>query len=275
MADQRIIDRVRKLMALANDGAASEGEIANAMAFAAKLMDEHHIAEQDINLTTRSDNEPITFGTADGITTRDGLSTWESALGHAICKLFGSVNWYRTHERHTIRVNGIAQTTRGGNVKQGLRVVFYGPTDEAAEAAELFSEWARLIATMGVMKFGACYKGDGGAYCYGFATALSAAANRIATERKLVEAKPLRLLGVPGEVAESAPGVALTVANRHEMIRTEAKTWLAKVKGINLGTSRRASGYSGTGGSAYSQGCRDGSSAGFGRRGKSAGYLTA
>lgn len=44
----KIIGRIKKLLRLANNDAASEGEIENAMAFAKKLMDQYNLEEQAI-----------------------------------------------------------------------------------------------------------------------------------------------------------------------------------------------------------------------------------
>jgi hypothetical protein len=45
---ERIIARIRKMLTLAQDGAATEGEIENAMRLARQLLDEHNLTEQDV-----------------------------------------------------------------------------------------------------------------------------------------------------------------------------------------------------------------------------------
>ena len=161
--------RIRKLMAVAGDGVATDGEIDNAMRLAAKLLDQHHLASDDID--EQADADDLTMGRSFATSQAKRFSTWESSLSQAVTNLFGCVKCYISHDVAPVRVNGIAQQTSGGNVKLGWKIAFYGPASEAADAASLFEEWARSIATMGVARWGGCFRGDGAMYCMGFATA--------------------------------------------------------------------------------------------------------
>jgi hypothetical protein len=258
MADiERIKETVRKLMAVAGDGVATDGEIDNAMRLAAKLMDAHHIAADEIG--TQQDAEELKMGRAWATTGSVRFSTWESTLSHAICKLFGCVQCYISHATHPIRINGMAKLDGKGDMARGRRLCFYGPAAESAEAAELFEEWARSIATMGVARWGGCFRGDGAAYCYGFATALYNKAIEINDERQLVAAKPVALLG------HTSSTTAITLADRYEVLRDAGKQWLKEEEGIHLGRSYGRGGYNGTGGEAYGEGRQHGSAAAFSR----------
>lgn len=147
---ETIKNRVRKLMAVAGDGVATDAEIDTAMRLAAKLLDAHHLDMADVG--TVQDDQDLTMGRVAATTTASWLSTWESTLAWAIAELFGCVKHYLSaQETCPIRVNGVAQVDRKGQVKLGRRIYFYGPALEAKEAAELFEEWARSIASMGVI----------------------------------------------------------------------------------------------------------------------------
>lgn len=49
-SSNKILDKIRKLMTLAKDDAASEGEIENAMKMAKTLMMKHNISEKSIDI---------------------------------------------------------------------------------------------------------------------------------------------------------------------------------------------------------------------------------
>lgn len=251
---ETIKSRVRKLMAVANDGVATDAEIDTAMRLAAKLIDQHHIDATELG--SKQDAEDLTMGEA-GATTRTGkLTTWESTLANAIVKLFGSVQHYISHERAPVRDNGVVQMRDGGPVF-GRRMFFYGPVVEAREAAELFEEWSRAIATMGVARWGGAFRGEGAHYCYGFASALYEKALQVDGERARIEARPIPQL-------QGSQTTAITLSSRYELLRDAGSEWIEKERGLKLRSSSR-SGYSNLNGQAYGEGRAHGSRAGFGR----------
>lgn len=250
---ETIKNRIRKLMAVAGDGVAPEGEIDNALRLAAKLKDAHHIADADLGTIDDAKAEEMgrTFATTQGAK----FSTWECTLAWAVCDLFGCVKYYSTHETAPIRVNGVA-VMDGNTVRKGRRVAFYGPAIEAAEAASLFEEWARSIAAMGCLRWGGCFRGDGAMYCYGFATALREKSRQIDAERIAVQAKPL--IG--------STSTAITLTHRYDLLKSKAKAWLGTEFNIHLSTGSRRGGYSAGSSGALAEGRSHGSKAGFGRR---------
>src|SRR5262249_29487141 len=129
----RVKERIRKLMAYANDGAATEGEIENAMAHAAKLIDKYHIDRAELNVDGSASHESIEMGQAFSLTNGPRLSTWEGVLAIAICELFGCVKSYATDEVAPKRINGIVIADGNGNAKLGKRIYFYGPLEESQE----------------------------------------------------------------------------------------------------------------------------------------------
>lgn len=261
---QQIKDRVRKLMAYANDGAASEGEIENAMRHAAKLIDAHHLDADELTADAKPAEGPMQMGQAFGTCNYEVGMTWEGTLAMAITELFGCVKSYRTHETSAIRIDGIAQTDRNGKVRLGKKMAFYGPLQESQEAAELFTVWAQSIATMGVHRWGGCYKGDGAMYCLGFVESLYKKAVEVNCARQRIEARPPLLLAGPS--GNTAPAEkSITLFQRFDLIKNEARNWLEKTQGIKLSKRSGGSGYRSGTHSAYSEGRAHGAAASFGR----------
>lgn len=66
-AKETILEKVRKLLALANDASASEGEIENALMFAQKLMLKHSIEQSEVEMSVNDVNytdipNPFVYG---------------------------------------------------------------------------------------------------------------------------------------------------------------------------------------------------------------------
>eukprot|EP00697_Spironema_sp_BW2_P005076 gnl/Spiro4/16852_TR9073_c0_g1_i1.p2 gnl/Spiro4/16852_TR9073_c0_g1~~gnl/Spiro4/16852_TR9073_c0_g1_i1.p2 ORF type:complete len:264 (-),score=24.00 gnl/Spiro4/16852_TR9073_c0_g1_i1:2671-3462(-) len=257
MDQQTIKDRVRKLMAVAGDGVATDGEIENAMRLATKLIDEHHLQPEDYSQPQQPDD--LTMGRSFGTSQSERMSTWERTLASAIAKMFGCIKCYVDHQTQPIRVNGVAQTDATG-VRMGRKICFYGPLVESAEAADLFSEWSRSIASMGVIRWGGCFRGDGAMYCQGFAQAILDKARKIDTARQLVQAKPIPQFSGDGSTA-------ITLAGRYGLLRDAAEKYLRDECKVKLSTTR-SSGYRSGDRGAYSEGHAHGSQADFGRASK-------
>ena len=253
----KIKETVRKLMAVAGDGVASEAEIDTAMRLAAKLMDAHHLDQSDIG--TEADKDDLTMGRTFTTTYGTKFLAWEATLYNAIIDLFGCLQGYLDGDVAPVRVNGMVQMERG-QIRQGRKLYFYGPAVESAEAAELYKEWCWAIATMGIARYNACVRGDGAMYCLGFAKALRDKARQINGERKLTAARPLPQL-------QGSTCTALTLTGRYELLKVEGKKWLAAECGVKLpggdGRSRSVS-YSGDR-NAMSEGYSHGQKTAFGR----------
>lgn len=247
MADSsidRVKDRIRKLLALAENDGAAQGEIDNAMAFAAALMAEHHVTREEAHATAGAE-ERREYGYGESYTTGANLSTWESALGHAISELCG-VKWYVN--RNCVRkVEDRTVFGSDGKIQYAARLTWYGETGDCQEAEQLYSEWARTIASMARIRYGGALRGAGASYAYGFATAL----------RDSIRKTP-----------EAATGNALAVRSREIVIQkhSAASRWLAN-QGVKLGasSSRRVSIADG---GAYGAGRADGAKGGLSRRGR-------
>lgn len=232
MDNDRIKRRIRAMLNLANDSAAADGEIDNAMRFAAQLMNEHHVSAEDLAAEAAVNGAPPAdpdMGQADGLCGTARLATWESVLGAAIVRLVGSIKCYQTSV--LAKPSGGSVFSSASESRKALR--FYGPTEDATLAAELFDEWRQTIGAMAVGRYGGCYRGDGAMYAYGFACRLSERAGEAERERRTIPA------GSNAIVLASGKSLAEALAHKQAL----AAKWLAG-QGVNLGSAGRRSGYS-------------------------------
>ena len=242
--------RIRKLLNLAADDAAAQGEIENAVAAAQKLMDAHHIAETD--LAEKEAGTTEIAETTDGYKRRtaygggDGRSVkWEGWLANAVTRAVGGIGCYLGGAR-------AQRSTTTGFAKGTKRVgtyVFYGAGEEVDLGAELFAQLQLTIASMAVGLYGNCYRGVGRSYAEGFVAGISA---------KLREAENIRKRS---ELTSSCTALATTggttltqiVARKKEL----AESWLSKSEGIKLGKGSNGRGGAHDG-DAYGRGKADG-----------------
>lgn len=246
----RIKQKLRGLLNIARDDSAASGEIDNAMALAAKLMNEHHLSEADIDATAQEErcdrSQPM--GTADCDMTSSNFTTWEFALANAVRTLVGSVQCYRDQ----------AMKKKGafGKNMEVKFIRFYGIAEDAQLAADMMSEWAQVISTMAVGKYGGCYRGDGAKYALGFAHQLGRRAAEAANARKMISnASTSAIVHVKGG----------TLAQVLEKKKELAVNWLKNEKKIKLNKrgGRGTGTYSAGSYSAYAEGRSDGARADF------------
>ncbi len=254
--NEKIKDKVRKLLNLANDSGAFDGEIENAMRFARRLMLQHNITEEELG-SPRDPHEVAAeteYAQADAFSLGSNISNWECLLMSAISKLVGTVGAYKTSETRTkITTYGTIIFDTNGKSQEGKRVVFYGPAEDARDASELFAEWVHVIATMARLKYGGCFRGDGRSYAEGFAQALLLSVQNIQKE----EVK---------EIAAESTGRALVLRNAFGLIeakKARGAEWLRQELGIKL---RKTSGHGNRNNpSAFGAGMSDGKKSSFTR----------
>jgi hypothetical protein len=254
--NDKIKDRIRKLLNLAKDSAAYEGEIDNAMRFARRLMLEHNIAEGD--LETPSDPHEAAareeYMQAEAFTQSENFSTWEGILMSAVCLLIGTIGDYRTHQKATKKTPlGTVSFDEKGKPKVGTKVVFYGPAEDARDGAAIFEEWAHVIATMARLKFGGCFRGEGRSYAEGFAYALKKNMEAIQKEERK-------------EIEYQSTSTALVLRNSLSLMEAKKKRgaeWLRKDQGIHLRHSSGRGNHNDPG--AFAAGCADGAKSNFSR----------
>lgn len=259
MSKERVIERIRKLLTLAGDTSATQGEIENAMRFAQRLMAEHEIAEHEAQAQGGEDRvDPRAPIRTDDYTRRtvpggsERAATWEGWLGSYLADLVGGIGVYiNKREGATRRENGI-----------GVRVVgycFYGDPEACELAADLWAELRETIATSAVMGYGGCYRGEGRAYAEGFVLGLIEKLREERAAERRGEAKAL-----PDPTGQSTAIVPLRPDQRaaldlvHKRKKDAASHWLKTSCGIKLGGGGSAGGkhYAG----AHAAGMRDGRS---------------
>jgi hypothetical protein len=258
MADiEAIKARIRKLMAVTGDMVATEGEINNAMSLAMKLIDQHQIDIADIKEKEQAP-ENIEFGQVSINYTKARIVTWESTLGMAICKLFGSVSMYASQVKEPFRINGIIQMDDNNNPLYTPTMKFYGPINEINEAKELYTDWLISIGTMACSRWGGCYRGAGAQYCDGFTRAIYKKVSELDNNRSFTQAK------APAQFGNNC--TAITLTRRYELIKKGASEWLKKTHNIKLNKGTRSSGYQRDNSGAFSEGFSHGSKSNFSRK---------
>jgi hypothetical protein len=253
---ETVKSRIRKLLNLAGDDAAADGEIDNALAAARRLMLEHSINEADVKTAEeayaaldRFDASSIEYGTTSVDATKRALSAWESTLTHVITGLVGTVKCYTNRSHKT--AHGTVRLDRNGRGFAQSTIVFYGPAEDARDAAELFREWSETILALGVLKHGGSHRGAGRSYCGGFAAGMLA---KVTTTLRAERADVDRLH------AATDTSTALVVLQNALEIQSQkrdaAAKWLRAEKGIHL--SSRGGSRSGYSAGGYSAGFADG-----------------
>ena len=231
MTDQqdRIARKIRKMLAIAEDDAASTEEVQNAMNMAQRLMDDHHLSESDLAHEPEDD-----FRKVDKAEFGDGrayvgkrLYTWESTLASFVSKFVGCKAAIDNELRQVRNRQGFAVMEKGRAV-EGKSILFYGVAEDVAIAVELYDELRQLIASLAVLKWGSVYKNNGAAYAEGFVTGL---------DSQLKKAK---------EQAKLGGGYALILTGRRDELieykKRKATQWLSREQGIRVTKSSRRSG---------------------------------
>jgi hypothetical protein len=267
--NDKIREKIRKLLNLANDPGAMKGEIDNAMRFANRLMMQHNLSEEDV----RADAEPkgvheiaaaveateYAQGVHAGMGSR--FTAWESRLGSAITLLIGTISYYTggyLGERRTPEGVLIFNPHTGEPVR-AASMTFYGPTEDVEAAKALMYEWSTMIVAMARLKYGGALRGPGRSYAEGFADELYSKVFEIKGEERLKAAQlaPGERLDIKrlasGTVEEKAivlaeRSSALALSNAMTLVaakKERGREWLEKDCGIELssGSSRGGGSY--------------------------------
>jgi hypothetical protein len=231
MDTNKIKDKIKKLLNLANDDNAFDGEVDNALRFARRLMLRHNVSQEDLEEAkdpheVAADAEEVEYGKTVAYTTGTRLSQWESTLSAAICELLGTVQHYRTSNEVRMTSAGTVSYDKDGYAQLATGLHFYGPEEDTRDAKDLFVEWSHVIVTMARMKYGGAFKGSGREYAEGFASALYSKVENIKREEKRT-----------AELPETTRCTALMIRNAGALMqakRERASSWLRDVQGIRL-----------------------------------------
>ena len=254
MAD--IKDQIRKILNIANDDAASEAEVENALAIAARLMDKHHLSEDDLAVDPLEQSQDIRNaprGTAEAYGT-DRMTTWEKYLGTVVCKIVGGIACYSHPGRVKTTPSGLTVWNDAGHSVKTCPLVFYGIAEDCAIAVRLWGELRHAIIALARLRFGGVFRGDGAAYAEGFVTGL----NTKAIERETQERQAAQRL-----VRSDGTGrTAFTLLDRRaDLIRQKsdlARQWIASPAGGSLKIGNKSGGGSRGSRDAREQGRSDG-----------------
>ena len=250
--EAEIKDRIRKLLNVAKDDAATDGEIDNALRFAKAMMDRHHLDESDLIEEPEDQWRAIEAADRDRVFTSIGgcFHAWESYLATFCAEFVGGVGVYRDPDKSRIArgPRGIVIFNEQDEPYKAVRFCFYGIAEDALMAAELFHELWLTIRSMARLRWGGSYKKDGGYYAQGFVMGLHG-------KLKISRAEQKKLAGSAGDSR-----ALILIARRADLVerkKTSATEWLARTTGIKL---RRGGSTSGANGShlAWSEGYEDG-----------------
>jgi hypothetical protein len=183
---ERAKDTIAKLLNLAKNDAATEGEVNNAIAFATKMMLQYQLSEEDIKEEAEETLEEqiarAETGSATGWGINEGkASNWESTLGVWVTKFVGGV-YVAYGQVQPKRVNGIA-VLKKGVVIETKPIIFYGLVDDAQFAKETYEELCVIIASMARLKWGSVFRGKGREYAEGFVSGLYATLKKATVEQ--------------------------------------------------------------------------------------------
>lgn len=167
----KVKETIRHLLNLANNEAAAEGEIINAMRFASKLMEQHQLTEEDVKLNKTDekllDLENQTIVEQSGWMGGNKFCHWESNAASFACAFVGGVKWYYNEQVRYV-VNGVQQVFFDGKPMTKTKVTFYGIQEDVEIAFAVYNELIMTIASMAKLKWGGVYRGPGRNYCEGF-----------------------------------------------------------------------------------------------------------
>jgi hypothetical protein len=253
-----IKDRIRKLLNLAKDNSAADGEIENAMRFAARLMDSHNLSEADVQgQPAVAEERAERMGTYKAFLDGTSIARWEGRLAVFVAELIGGIDCYEQGKPEVAMSSfGTVQFDQDGRPRVAKCVVYFGDAELCALAADLYSELRLTIAATARLKYGSVFKGTGFTYAVGFVVGLfdrlraDRAKDVIALPASTTNSHALAII-TPEQRARIAAMNAKKVAAANEWLRDEADIKIAttKVRAVRCTPEQRAS---------YIQGAADG-----------------
>jgi hypothetical protein len=244
--------KIMGLLNISKDDAASESEIETALRLANKLMDRHHLSEEDLD-----DSEDAALDRALAADKDLGHSIvgmkmfmWEKFLGAFITDLTGVPRYLTKIVRDKKTPSGIIYRNEKGKPVRGKSVVFYGIAEDVEIAVKLYDELRLVIISLARLRYSSVFQGEGGVYAEGFVSGLADNLKSDKNEQKKIAAE------------SSSSRAMVLIERRNDLVRRKcniANNWLKKEKGVYLRTSTSRGGSSGSSG-ARSAGRSDGKS---------------
>lgn len=254
----KIKDTIRKLLAVANNSGATEGEIDNALRFAKQMMVLHHLSEDDLVLDQHNHAQAARKEYADVRSYSFGKkqTSWENSLAGFVMKFFGSVGCFTSPDETKKTKNNTIDFDPKGNTQTRCAFVFYGLEEEVYLANEMFESLAMTIYVLARVKYGTVLKKDGREYADGFVFGLF---------QKLKEAEnQIRL--------DQATTALIVRSDENASLKLkEAKNWLSERKNIRLSKKSKSFNKTTRNANAFQDGKEDGKNTelgGFSKRPK-------
>lgn len=172
---ESIRKKITNIIRLSEDNTATEGEIKAAVHAATKLMAKYNITRSDIDLSDQEDGtKDMKMGDHVAISHGARLTKWETVLTTFVCDFIGYISacWQTST---LLFKHGIAVLDQDGNHRKGALIYFYGQTDNAAAAVDLFEELRETIASLAKIHHGGWFRGDGASYAEGFVAGMEEA----------------------------------------------------------------------------------------------------
>ena len=236
------------MLAIASNDASSDGEIDNAIRFARNLMDQHRLSESDLAVEPADQKKSIDDAPKDRafVTIGGKICSWEAQLGHAVSAIVGCPFYTNSDKTRLARSRqGFIRFDAEGKPLQGKSIVFYGIAEDAWLAAELYEELRATILTLARLKWGGCYKGDGGRYCEGFVDGINSKIDRQEQQERIA--------------ATNGDSSLILIERRNDLVLHAKKVshnWLS-TQGVRLGKDSARLGARGSS-EAYGSGVADG-----------------
>ena len=222
--------KIRKLLSIAKDRAASEHEIESCLRKAERLMYEHRLSEADLSEASEEDKDCSrdSHYLKKDILLSSRCYKWEGRLASYVQTFVGGVSWF-------LNKTDVSQPEDESD-RYMATVVYFGLAADVEFAVELFGTLRRLIMEFAVARHRGCFRGPGASYAEGFVDGLERelGAQRWARKRKAEKAN---------DGGKSLCQLA-QLLEAIEMKEQMAEEWLASPDGgdIQLGRPRRIKG---------------------------------
>lgn len=158
--------KIRKLLNIVKDRAASEHEIETCLRKATRLMYEHRLSEADLSdsfedLDEGARNEMCATRP---IYLRSRRYRWENELAAFVQSFVGGISWFFD--------NGESPPDKNGGTNYVVIMSYYGLVDDVDLAVDIFVALHKLIKDLAVARHGSCFRGSGASFAEGFVLGL-------------------------------------------------------------------------------------------------------
>lgn len=242
MIDSNVKSLLKKLFAVAENDASTDGEIDNALRAAKVLMAKHQIERDDVFEDESGKIQVnVKYGQVDRYSMFAAITAWENFLANFIQGFVPGSAWFRTGGQILRNHAGMAK-------RKATKITFYGPTTDVEFCGEIWDEVNLVIQAAARLRFGnALARGEAAAYAEGFAVSLYKSNQR--EEKRLLNTDPS---------AKTSDSRALAVVNRSLAIQEGGRAWLAETQGIKLRSGSKITSAQHHSYNAYNQGRADG-----------------